>query len=132
METRIYVGNLSEETTEEELRGLFSQAGKVASVMLKKGQDSGQSTGDAIIEMSDQTGADKAIEMFNGEILGDRPIKVILAWHRKAYSSSGYSRGGAYGYSRPGGGYGPGRPGEGTGSHRPRRTHPGSSGKDGN
>lgn len=129
METRIYVGNLSEETTENELKQLFSQAGTVASVMLMKDQESGRSKGFASIEMKDEAGADKAVEMFHGEILARRQLKVILAWHRKGFGSGGYSRSGNNEYRRPGGGYGPNRPGEGYGSRYPRGGREGSNGK---
>jgi RNA recognition motif-containing protein len=129
METRIYVGNLSEETTENELMQLFSQAGTVASVMLMKDQESGRSKGFASIEMKDEAGADKAVKMFHGEIFAKRQLKVILAWHRKGFGSGGYSRSGSNEYRRPGGGYWPSRPGEGYGSRYPRKGGEGSNGK---
>jgi RNA recognition motif-containing protein len=65
METRIYVGNLSYETTEDDLRTLFAQAGTVSSVALIKDRDTGQSKGFAFVEMSNQSEAEKAIQTFN-------------------------------------------------------------------
>ncbi len=122
METRIYVGNLSFETTEKEIRELFSQAGTVASVMLVKEPDTGQSKGFAVVEMKNQADADNAIQKFNRKTLGNREIRVILAWHRKGYSSSGYSRDKGPGSGRPVSGYGAGHPGRGRpgseGQHR--------------
>jgi RNA recognition motif-containing protein len=54
MESKLYVGNLSYSTTEDDLRSLFLQAGTVASVALIKDRDSGQSKGFAFVEMSNQ------------------------------------------------------------------------------
>ena len=69
METKIYVGNLSYDTTEDDLRTLFAQAGTVASVALIKDRDTGQSKGFAFVEMSNQSEAEKAIQTFNGYTL---------------------------------------------------------------
>ena len=52
MESKLYVGNLSYSTTEEDLKTLFAQAGTVSSVALIKDRDSGQSKGFAFIEMA--------------------------------------------------------------------------------
>jgi len=109
METKIYVGNLSFSTTEDELRELFSQAGTVATVSLIKDRDSGQSKGFAFIEMGNQADAEKAIQMFNGKPFSNRELKVNLARPREERGFGGQNRGG-YGAGRPGGGYGTGRP----------------------
>jgi RNA recognition motif-containing protein len=111
METKIYVGNLSYETKEEDLRELFAQAGTVASVALIKDRDTGQSKGFAFIEMSNQSEAEKAIQMFNSYTLANRPLKVNLA---RPKEERGFG-GGGYGDRRggPGGGYGRGGPGGG-------------------
>jgi cold-inducible RNA-binding protein len=101
METKIYVGNLSFATTEEQLKELFSQAGTVASAALIKDRDTGQSKGFAFIEMSNQAEAEKAIQMFNGKSFADRELKVNLARPREERGSGGYGRGG--GYNRDGG-----------------------------
>jgi len=103
METKIYVGNLSYTTTEDELKELFAQAGTVASVALIKDRDTGQSKGFAFVEMSNQAEAEKAIQMFNGKTLGSRELKVNLARPREERGSGGYGRGGG-GYGRGGGG----------------------------
>jgi cold-inducible RNA-binding protein len=105
METKIYVGNLSYETTENELKELFAQAGTVASATLIKDRDSGQSKGFAFLEMSNQAEAEKAIQMFNGKSLGSRELKVNLARPREERGSGGYGRGGPGGNrNRSGGG----------------------------
>jgi cold-inducible RNA-binding protein len=98
METKIYVGNLSFATTEEELKELFAQAGTVASTALIKDRDTGQSKGFAFIEMSNQAEAENAIRMFNGKSVGSRELKVNLARPREERGSGGYS-----GYNRGGG-----------------------------
>src|SRR5512137_1240018 len=102
METKMYVGNLSYGTTEDDLRTLFAQAGTVASVALIKDRDTGQSKGFAFIEMSNQSEAEKAISMFNGQELGNRALKVNLARPREERGPGGY--GGGYGRGGPGGG----------------------------
>jgi cold-inducible RNA-binding protein len=115
METKIYVGNLSFDTTEDNLKELFAQAGTVESVALIKDRHTGQSKGFAFIEMSNQAEAEKAIQMFNGKSLDNREIKVNLARPREERGSSGY--GGGYGR---GSSYGRGGPG-GPGGNRNRR-----------
>lgn len=110
MESKLYVGNLSYSTTEDDLRTLFFQAGTVSSVALIKDRDSGQSKGFAFVEMSNQSEAQKAITMFNGFNMGDRELKVSMAKPRE-------ERSGGFGGDRGGGGRG----GSGGGSHRPQR-----------
>ena len=79
METRLYVGNLSKSTTQEELNTLFTQAGAVTAVEVIKERKSGESKGFAFITMSDQSEADKAVSMFNAYSLGDHALKVSPA-----------------------------------------------------
>jgi RNA recognition motif-containing protein len=111
MEVRLYVGNLSYDTTEEELRTLFAQAGTVASVALIKDRDTNRSKGFAFVEMSTQVEAQKAITMFNGFTLNNRDLTVNMARPREERRSFD-NRGG-------GGGGGGGRGGGGRG--KPRR-----------
>ncbi len=87
MESKLYVGNLSYSTTEDDLRTLFAQAGGVTSVALIKDRDSGRSKGFAFVEMNTQAEAEKAISMFNSYQLGDRELKVSLARPREERSS---------------------------------------------
>jgi RNA recognition motif-containing protein len=79
MDVRLYVGNMAKSTTEDELRTLFAQAGKVSAVEVVKDRDSGQSKGFAFITMVDQAEADKAISMFNAYSLGGNALKVNVA-----------------------------------------------------
>lgn len=79
MDTRLYVGNLSKSTTEDELKTLFAQAGAVGSVEVIKDRDSGESKGFAFVTMPDQSEAEKAISMFNAYSLSNRELKVNVA-----------------------------------------------------
>jgi len=117
METKIYVGNLSFATTEDELKALFAQAGTVTSVALIKDRDSGQSKGFAFVEMSSQAEAEKAIQMFNGKPMGSRELKVNMARPKEERSSGGYDRGGG---SDRGGGKGDNRNRRGPGGGQRR------------
>ena len=79
METKLYVGNLSFDTTEDGLRTLLAQAGTVQAVDLIKDRDSGRPKGFAFVTMGNQSEAEKAISMFNGTMFDDRAIKVNFA-----------------------------------------------------
>lgn len=94
MNTKLYVGNMSFSTTEEELRALFSQAGTIQSLDIVKDRDTGQSRGFAFVEMSSQAEAEKAIQMFNRKLLGERDLNVNIAKPREERSGGGY-RGGS-------------------------------------
>ena len=95
METKLYVGNLSYNTTEEGLRTLLSQAGTISSVEMIKDRDTGRPKGFAFVTMSNQVEAEKAISMFNEKTLDDRAIKVNIARPREERP-----RGGGYGNRR--------------------------------
>jgi cold-inducible RNA-binding protein len=72
----IYVGNLSYETTEEDLRSVFEQFGAVASVSIIKDKFSGQSKGFGFVEMSSKTEGRSAIDGLNGKENNGRALKV--------------------------------------------------------
>ncbi len=95
MESKLYVGNLSYSTTEDDLRTLFSQAGTVSSAALIKDRDSGQSKGFAFVEMSTQVEAEKAISMFNGYQMGEREIRVSVARPREEHGRGGFENRGS-------------------------------------
>jgi RNA recognition motif-containing protein len=118
MQTKIYVGNLSYTTTEDELKELFAQAGGVASVTLIKDRDTGQSKGFAFVEMNNQSDAEKAIQMFNGQNLGNRALKVNFARPKEERGPGGFGRGGGGGYGRGGPGGGHNRRSSGGGGQR--------------
>jgi cold-inducible RNA-binding protein len=98
MTTKLYVGNLSYETTEQELQELFAQAGGVASVALPTDRDTGRPRGFGFVEMASEDEARKAITMFNGQTLRDRQLKVNESRPREeggGNSSRGFSSGGS-------------------------------------
>jgi RNA recognition motif-containing protein len=83
MEAKLYVGNLSKSTTQDELNTLFAQAGEVTAAEIIKDRKSGESRGFAFITMSAQSEADKAVSMFNSYSLTDSILKVSLAKPRE-------------------------------------------------
>jgi len=89
MEPKLYVGNLSFNTTEDSLRTLFAQAGTVANVALITDKFSGQSKGFAFVTMGDQSQAETAIKMFNGKDIDGRTVKVDIARPREEQPRGG-------------------------------------------
>jgi len=102
MSKRIYVGNLSFQTTEGDLSNLFEQVGQVDSVNVITDRDTGRSKGFAFVEMSSED-ADKAILQFNGAEIDGRTLTVNEARPREERSGN---RGGRGGYGGNRGGYG--------------------------
>jgi RNA recognition motif-containing protein len=83
MEKKLYVGNLSYQTSEETLRTLFSEAGTIDSIAMIMDRDTNQPKGFCFIEMNTQAEAEKAISMFNGKEVDSRAIKVNIARPRE-------------------------------------------------
>jgi len=79
MEAKLYVGNLSKSTTQDDLSALFAQAGKVMSVEVIKDRESGTSKGFAFVTMSTQNEANKVINMFNLHLFGGHTLNIGLA-----------------------------------------------------
>src|SRR6058998_1384652 len=104
MGTKLYVGNLSFNTTETDLQDLFAQAGAVQDVMLMQDKFTGKSRGFAFVTMTSEEDAQNAIKEFNGKTVEGRPLTVNEARPREARPAGGGGRG--YG---GGGGYGGGR-----------------------
>ena len=102
MSKRIFVGNLSYQTTESDLTTLFEQAGEVESASIITDRDSGRSKGFAFVEMGNEA-ADKAISQFNGAELNGRALTVNEARPREERSNSRGASG--RGGSRDRGGY---------------------------
>lgn len=112
MESKLYVGNLSYNTSEDDLRQLFSQAGEIKEVTLIMDRDTRRPKGFGFVEMVTQADAEKAIRMFNDHELDGRRMTVNIARPREERPSGG--RGGSGG----GGGYGGGGRGGGGGGRR--------------
>ena len=105
-ESRLFVGNLSYQTMENDLQEYFSQAGVVTSVNLMLDKFTGKSRGFAFIEFSTSEEANKAVEMFHGKELQGRSLTVNIARPReeRAPRSGGGGGGGGYRGGRDGGG----------------------------
>ncbi|MFO0392082.1 MAG: RNA recognition motif domain-containing protein [Planctomycetota bacterium] len=106
MGTRLYVGNLSFQTTEDSLRAAFGGDGRqVTEVKIMLDRDTGRSRGFAFVEMATEQDAQNAIQAMNGADLDGRPLKVNEAQPRQ---DSGGGRGGFGGGGGGRGGYGGG------------------------
>ncbi len=124
MARKLYVGNLSYRTTEEELRELFAQAGEVSSVSIVTDRETGDSRGFGFVEMETEDGAREAIKRFNNYAFGNRNLVVNEARPREERGGGGGGRGG---YGGGGGGYGGGGGGYGGGG---RDRNSGGGGRD--
>lgn len=111
--TNIFVGNLSYQTSEDELRAVFGEYGAVDKVSLIRDRDSGQPRGFAFVEMANSSEAENAIQALNGREVNGRALNVNEARPRE-------QRAGGGGGNRFGGG---GR-GNGGGSGFGRRREP--------
>jgi len=100
--SKIFVGNLSFQTTQEELLATFSQFGNVEQVNIVTDRDTGQPRGFAFVEMTNAQDAQKAIAQLNGAELNGRPLNVNEA--RSKFGSTGGREG--FGGNRGGGGRG--------------------------
>ena len=108
MGTKLYVGNLSFNTTETDLQDLFAQAGEVSEVTLMQDKFTGKSRGFAFVTMGNEADAQKAVTEFNGKTVEGRPLTVNEARPREARPGGGGGGGGGRGYGGGGGGYGGG------------------------
>jgi RNA recognition motif-containing protein len=107
----IYVGNLSFDTTEAELREAFSQYGNVSKVQIVNDRETGRSRGFAFVEM--ESGGDEAIAAMNGQQLKGRSLTVNEAKPREDRGGGGGGGRGGYGGGGGRGGYGGGGGGRG-------------------
>jgi cold-inducible RNA-binding protein len=111
--TNIFVGNLSYQTTQEELYAAFAQYGAVERVNIVTDRDTGQPRGFAFVEMTDAREAETAIQQLNGAELNGRALNVNEA--RPKPARTGFGGGGGGGERRGPGGGGGGRGGRGGG-----------------
>jgi cold-inducible RNA-binding protein len=103
----IYVGNLTFDATEDQVRSLFEAYGPVEKVSIITDRDSGQPRGFAFVEMNDDESALKAMEALNGTNLGGRNLTVNEARPKADRPRrEGGGGGGRGGYGRGGGGGG--------------------------
>jgi RNA recognition motif-containing protein len=87
MDAKLAVGNLSDTTSNDDLRQLFTQAGPVALVAVIKDRETGLSTGRALVTMVSRADTRKAISMFDAYRLGERSMTVNLAKPRLVRTS---------------------------------------------
>ncbi len=92
MASKLYVGNLSYNTTDTTLSELFAAAGEVRSVEVIMDRATGQSKGFAFVEMADQAGAQKAISELDGREVDGRALKVAEARPREDRRAGGGDR----------------------------------------
>lgn len=109
MDAKMYVGNLSYDVTQEELKALFEAHGAVSDVFIVKDRESGRPRGFAFVTMEEKSAMDAAIEALNGEEFMGRNLAINEARPREDRPRGG---GGGYGGGRGGngggGGYGGG------------------------
>src|SRR5438105_15320331 len=112
MATRLYVGNLSFQTSSDDLRDHFAQIGTVESAQVVEDRMTGRSRGFGFVEMTTPEEAAAAIEQFNGKDFKGRNLTVNEARPRTDRGQGGYGGGGNRG-GYGGGGYGGGGGGGG-------------------
>jgi cold-inducible RNA-binding protein len=112
--SKIYVGNMSYSTTEDELRDLFAPYGEVVSVSVVYDRATGRPRGFAFVEMGTTEAAEGAISALNGQEVGGRQLRVNAAKPAGSEGRGGGGGRGGYG-GGGGGGYGGGGGGGGRG-----------------
>jgi RNA recognition motif-containing protein len=114
MNTKLFVGNVSYNVTENDLQDLFAQHGTVTEVNLMLDRMTGRSRGFAFVTMSSKEDAEKATQALNGHSLDGRALTVNEARPRpEGGGGGGGGGGGRGGYGGGGGGYGGGGGGGG-------------------
>jgi len=111
----LYVGNLSYNMTDGDLREMFEQYGSVDSARVITDRETGRSKGFGFVEMADDQEANAAIEALNGQEIAGRPATVNEARPREDRGDRGGGGGGYGGGGGGGGGYGGGGGGGGRG-----------------
>jgi RNA recognition motif-containing protein len=112
MSMKLYVGNLSFQTSSEDLQQLFSQAGTVESASVVEDRETGRSRGFGFVEMASREEGEAAINQFNGKEVNGRTLTVNEARPRESRGGGGGGFGGGGGGR---GGYGGGGGGRGGG-----------------
>ena len=98
MGTKLYVGNLSFSTTDQELEQAFSEYGEVVSATVVRDRDTDRSRGFGFVEFAQEADAQKAKEAMNGKELNERTLQVdeARAPKERDRSSGGYNRRGRF------------------------------------
>ncbi len=94
MSTKLYVGNLSFNTSTQDLEAMFGEAGTVQSANIIEDRETGRSRGFAFVEMSTKEEANAAIATLNGKEIDGRALKVNEAKPREDRGGSGGGYGG--------------------------------------
>jgi RNA recognition motif-containing protein len=105
---KLYVGNLSFNTSNTDLEQMFGAIGTVESATIVEDRDTGRSRGFGFVEMSSKEDADKAIAELNGKEVDGRSLTVNEAKPREDRGGRGGNGGGRGGRGGSGGGYGGG------------------------
>src|SRR5262245_48397662 len=121
MNTKLYVGNLSYNTGDEELRRTFAEFGTLVSATVVTDRMTGQPRGFGFVEYERAEDAQKAIDAVNGQQVDGRSLNVNIAREREARprfgggggGGGGFGGGGGGGFGGGGGGYGGGGRGGG-------------------
>ena len=116
MAMKLYVGNLSFQTSSEDLQQLFAQAGTVESAAIVEDRETGRSRGFGFVEMSTTEEGNAAIQQFNGKEVGGRSLNVNEAKPREDRGGGGRGGFGGGGGGNRGGGGGRGGYGGGGGN----------------
>jgi hypothetical protein len=132
MGSKLYVGNLNYNTSEDDIRGAFAADGhQVLSVDIIKDRETGRPKGFAFVEMGSEQDAAAVIDAWNGRELDGRPLRVNEAQDKPRRSFGGGGGSGGGGYGGGGGGYGGGGYGGGGGGYGGGGGGYGGGGRDG-
>jgi cold-inducible RNA-binding protein len=121
MSTKIYVGNVSFNASEDDIKELFAPYGEIVSVKLISDQQTGRPRGFGFVEMASAEAAKTAIEALNGKPVMDRNIAVSEAKPQQSRDRGPGNREGGFGGQKRGGGFGGGGFGGGRKPERGRR-----------
>lgn len=94
--TKLFIGGLAWETTEETLQKIFGEYGEVVEVNIVKDRENGRSRGFGFVQFAKAEEAQKAIDALNGTELEGRTLRVDLAKERKPRRPGGGGGGGGY------------------------------------
>jgi RNA recognition motif-containing protein len=93
MKNKIYVGNLSLDSTKEDLEQFFSSAGTVKEVLIIQDRDTGRSKGFGFVTFATRQEANNAVDVLNGKELQSRSLKVSMAKDKNPSGGGGHFKG---------------------------------------